>query len=390
MIIFFIFLDSFKCKLPTDDKYLDKSLNTLVEHIIILSGDSFILFEEMDKNQGKIVFWCNILSITDLQINKSNKTVSINFYEDTENKDFRLKLIIDNIIVFRDTLVSRMNALEIKVVSKMVDPNKGLKKRLTLKDLSRMKLEDIVKNTQDLKQKIEKGEIDNYTVNTFTTLCGKAIEQLNRNNDEIKQFELMNMMKDVLQMEQVKKLTEMEQKPKKEKKELTKDKNTLNNINNNSNNNIISNNKADVINKEDKKEEIKKEETKKEEIKKEEIKKEDEKKEEIKKEETKKEDEKKEEIKKEDEKKEETKKEEIKKEDEKKEETKNEDQKKDDIKEEDTKKEDTKKEEIKKEDQKKDDTKEEDTKKEDTKKEEKKEEDIKKEEIKKTDENNIN
>lgn len=145
MIIFFIFLDSFKCKLPTDDKYLEKSLNTLVEHIIILSGDSFILFEEMDKNQGKIVFWCNILSITDLQINKSNKTVSINFYEDTENKDFRLKLIIDNIIVFRDTLVSRMNALEIKVVSKMVDPNKGLKKRLTLKDLSRMKLEDIVK-----------------------------------------------------------------------------------------------------------------------------------------------------------------------------------------------------------------------------------------------------
>ena len=72
-----------------------------------------------------------------------------------------------------------MNSLEIKVVSKMVDPHNKLKRRITQKDLSRMKLNDIEKNAKDLKQKIEKGEIDNYTVNTFTTLCGKAIEELN-------------------------------------------------------------------------------------------------------------------------------------------------------------------------------------------------------------------
>ena len=203
----------------------------------------------MGNNQAKIVFWCNVLSITDLQINKSQKVATINFYEDVENQDYRLKLIIDNIILFRDTLVSRMNSLEIKVVSKMVDPMKKLKRRITFKDMSRMKLDDIEQNAKELKQKIEKGEVDNYTVNTFTTLCGKAIEELNRNNDEIKQFEFMNMMKNVLQMDQVSKLTEMEQKQKNEKKEgivPSKEINDANKINitSNANNNII-NNKED-------------------------------------------------------------------------------------------------------------------------------------------------
>ena len=204
----------------------------------------------MGNNQAKIIFWCNILSITDLQINKSKKVATINFYEDVENQDYRLKLIIDNVMIFRDTLVSRMNSLEIKVVSKMVDPLKKLKRRITFKDMSRMKLDDIEQNAKELKQKIEKGEVDNYTVNTFTTLCGKAIEELNRNNDEIKQFEFMNMMKNVLQMDQVNKLTEMEQKQKTEKKEgtINKQTNDTNKINiankNKSNNNII-------INKED-------------------------------------------------------------------------------------------------------------------------------------------
>ena len=162
------------------------------------------------ENKAKIVFWANILSITDLQINQQKKTASINFYEDIENQEYHLKLIIENIIIFRDTLVSRMNSLDIRVVSKMVDPMKQLKKRITLKDITTMNLEEIEQNVKELKKIIDKGEVDSYTVNTFTTLCGKAIEGLNKNNDEIKQFEFMNMMKSVLQMEQVSKLTEME------------------------------------------------------------------------------------------------------------------------------------------------------------------------------------
>ena len=112
-----------------------------------------------------------------------------------------------------------MNTLEVKVVSKIIDPTRKMKRRITVKDMSHMKLEDIEKNVKELKSKIERGEVDNYTVNTFTSLCGKAIEGFNKNNDELKQFEIMNMMKDVLALEQVNKMTEMEQKEKEKSKD---------------------------------------------------------------------------------------------------------------------------------------------------------------------------
>jgi len=225
-----LFLDSFKCKLFPEDK-LDKQLNINSDYIIILSGDTFILFEyiSLPENKAKIIFWSNILSITDCQIDKQNKTASINFYEDINNSDYHLKLIIENIIIFRDTLVSRMNSLDIRVVSKMIDPMKQLKRRITLKDMTKMTLEEIEQEVKELKKNIEKGEVDSYTVNTFTTLCGKAIEELNKNNDDIKAFEYMNMMKNVLQMEQVSKLTEMERNKNKTGDIDIKNKNNINN-----------------------------------------------------------------------------------------------------------------------------------------------------------------
>ena len=154
-----------------------------------------------------------------------------------------------------------MNALDIRVVSKMIDPMKQLKKRITLKDITSMTLEEMEQNAKELKKNIEKGEVDSYTVNTFTTLCGKAIEELNKNNDDEKQMEFMSMMKSVLQMEQVSKLTEMER---------NKDKGgNINNNNINNNNDKNKENKAskklDDILKEtmkEKKEEDKKEEKK--------------------------------------------------------------------------------------------------------------------------------
>ena len=169
-----------------------------------------------------------------------------------------MNLIIENIIIFRDTLVSRMNALDIRVVSKMIDPMKQLKKRITLKDITSMTLEEMEQNAKELKKNIEKGEVDSYTVNTFTTLCGKAIEELNKNNDDEKQMEFMSMMKSVLQMEQVSKLTEMER---------NKDKGGNINNNNDKNKENKASKKLDDILKEtmkEKKEEDKKEEKKEE------------------------------------------------------------------------------------------------------------------------------
>ena len=262
------------------EKILERQLSTNADYTIILSGDTFILFENIlpQENKAKIVFWANILSITDMQIDKLNKTASINFFDDIANNDFHIKLLIENIIIFRDTLISKMNSLDIRVVSKMIEPNQQLKRRITLKDMTKMKLEEIEHEIKELKEIIEKGEVDSYTVNTFTTLCGKAIEELSKNNDDVRQLEYMNMMKNVLQMEPVRKLTEME-----------RNKDKIGEINM-SNKNIINNEiKEEPKKEEDKKEEDKKEEDKKEDPKKEEPKKEEDKNEETKKEESKKE-----------------------------------------------------------------------------------------------------
>ena len=195
-----------------------------------------------------------------MQIDKSKKTASINFYEDIENQDYHLNLIIENIIIFRDTLVSRMNALDIRVVSKIKDPKEQPKKIITLKDIATMSLEEIEQNVKELKLIIDKGEVDSYTVNTFTTLCGKAIEELNRNNDEIKQIEIMNMMKNVLNMEQVNKLTEMERN--KDNKNEIKNNNTNDKKDNEEFNGIINDEKKISEKKEEEKTEDKKEEKK--------------------------------------------------------------------------------------------------------------------------------
>lgn len=69
-----------------------------------------------------------------------------------------------------------------------------------------MKIDDIEKNTKDLRDRISKGEINDYTVNTFTTLCGKAIEHFSMIGNE-KYMDYVTMMKDVLNMEGVNQLT---------------------------------------------------------------------------------------------------------------------------------------------------------------------------------------
>ncbi len=194
-----------------------------------------------------------------MQIDKLNKTASINFFDDIENNDFHIKLFIENIIIFRDTLISKMNSLDIRSVSKIIEPKQQLKKRITLQDMTKMNLEEIEHEVKELKNIIEKGEVDSYTVNTFTTLCGKAIEELSKKNDDVRQLEIMNMMKNVLQMEPVRKLTEMER---------NKDKiSEINMSNNNKNKNIINNEIKEEAEKEEKEnEEDKKEKKEKNEI----------------------------------------------------------------------------------------------------------------------------
>ena len=160
----------------------------------------------MESGDGRIVFWSSLFAITDLQLNKLNKVTSINFYDEESNSEFQLKIKVDNILLFRDSLVKKMRSLKVKVESQKLIKGQQQMKRLTEKEIKAMKINDIEKNSKELKERIEKGEITDYTVNTFTTLCGKAIEHFSMIGDN-KYMEYVEMMKNVLQMEKVNKLT---------------------------------------------------------------------------------------------------------------------------------------------------------------------------------------
>ena len=195
-----------------------KSLNIKSNYILILTEDSFLLLEKLDSGNGKIVFWSSLFAITDLQLNKSKKITTINFFDEENNAEYQLKLRIDNILLFRDSLVKKMRSLKVKVNSQKLIKGQHLN-RLTEKEIRNMEIKDIEKNTKELKERIDKGEINDYTVNTFMTLCGRAIEYFSSINDE--HFtEYMDMMKAVLSLEGVDKLIKDNEKEIKENAEI--------------------------------------------------------------------------------------------------------------------------------------------------------------------------
>jgi len=182
-----------------------KSLNIKSNYEIILTEDCFLLLEKLDSGNGKIVFWSSLFAMTDLQLNKSKKITTINFYDEDNDSEYQIKIRVDNILLFRDSLVKKMRSLKVKVESQKLIKGQQLK-RLTEKEIKSMKIADIEKNTKELNDRINKGEITDYTVNTFTKLCGKAIEQFSMIGDD-KYIEYMEMMKNVLKLEGVDKLT---------------------------------------------------------------------------------------------------------------------------------------------------------------------------------------
>ena len=193
-------------EMPDEKKNIIKSLSMESDYEIILTEDCFLLLEKMEDGNGKIAFWSSLFAINDLQLNKANKKVSINFYDDENNVDFQLNLKIANILLFRDLLVKKMKTLRVKVDSQKLLKGQQKIKRLSAKEIKGMKIDDIEKNAKDLRDRIIKGEINDYTVNTFTTLCGKAIEHFSMIGNE-KYMDYVTMMKEVLKMEGVNQLT---------------------------------------------------------------------------------------------------------------------------------------------------------------------------------------
>ena len=139
------------------ERYI-KSLNTKSNYELILTEDCFLLLEKLDSGNGKIVFWSSLFSITDLQLNKSKKITTINFYDEDTNSEYQIKLRVDNILLFRDSLVKKMRSLKVKVNSQKLIKGQTLN-RLSEKEIRSMKINDIEKNTKALKERIFKGEM---------------------------------------------------------------------------------------------------------------------------------------------------------------------------------------------------------------------------------------
>ena len=204
----------------TDDKnQFIKSLNIKADYELILTEDCLLLLEIKEKGIGKIAFWSTLFAITYLQLNKLNKLISLYFYDEEKNVEYQLKLKLDGILLFRDSLVKKMKSLRVKVESQKLIKGQQQIKRLTEKEIKEMKIEDIEKNLTELKGRIDKGEISDYTVNTFTTLCGKAIEHFSKIGND-KYMEYVTIMKNVLQMEKVNKLTIDDEKEMKENADI--------------------------------------------------------------------------------------------------------------------------------------------------------------------------
>ena len=204
----------------TDDKnQFIKSLNIKADYELILTEDCLLLLEIKEKGIGKIAFWSTLFAITYLQLNKLNKLISLYFYDEEKNVEYQLKLKLDGILLFRDSLVKKMRSLRVKVESQKLIKGQQQIKRLTEKEIKEMKIEEIEKTLTELKGRIDKGEISDYTVNTFTTLCGKAIEHFSKIGND-KYMEYVTMMKNVLQMEKVNKLTIDDEKEMKENADI--------------------------------------------------------------------------------------------------------------------------------------------------------------------------
>ena len=217
----FYFIVILNCTVEeTDDKnQFIKSLNIKADYELILTEDCLLLLEIKEKGIGKIAFWSTLFAITYLQLNKLNKLISLYFYDEEKNVEYQLKLKLDGILLFRDSLVKKMKSLRVKVESQKLIKGQQQIKRLTEKEIKEMKIEDIEKNLTELKGRIDKGEISDYTVNTFTTLCGKAIEHFSKIGND-KYMEYVTMMKNVLQMEKVNKLTIDDEKEMKENADI--------------------------------------------------------------------------------------------------------------------------------------------------------------------------
>lgn len=178
------------------------------EFILILTDDTLLLFQHFENNKmaGKLIFWATLFSIIDIQINKQNKVVSIHMYSEEKAIEKTLCLQIQNVLFFRESLVKRMSNLKVKIDSMKTIKGQQLERRLTAPEIKAMNIAEIEQHMKYLENKIQRNELSFYIVNTYSILCGKAIEYYS-SIDDAKHIKILSTMKDILSNEEVKKIT---------------------------------------------------------------------------------------------------------------------------------------------------------------------------------------
>ena len=199
-------VSNFPCKIDNDSKNSDKNnclfYGDVSDFTLIVSDDAFVLFKNFENEKkelkfGKIVFWSTIFAINDMQINKERKAVRINFFSN-DKKEERLRLIIENALFFKETILKKMKNLKCEVETQKLIKGKYVENKIGMKDINNMSLEQIEEGIQFFQKKIESNEINFYIVDTYNFLSSKCIEYYSK-VDAKKQLEYVMKLKTVLQ-----------------------------------------------------------------------------------------------------------------------------------------------------------------------------------------------
>ncbi len=203
-------VSNFPCKIDNNVNNTDKNISLFYgdkgDFSLIISDDVFLLFKNFENEKkelkfGKIVFWSTIFAINDMQINKERKAVRINFFSNDKSEE-RLRLIIENVLFFKETLLKKMKNLKCEVETQKLIKGKYIENKIGMKDINNMSLEQIEEGVKFFQKKIKNNEINFYVVDTFNFLSSKCIEYYSK-VDAKKQLEYVMQLKEVLQKPKV-------------------------------------------------------------------------------------------------------------------------------------------------------------------------------------------
>jgi len=199
-------VSNFPCKIDNNVNNTDKNISLFYgdkgDFSLIISDDVFLLFKNFENEKkelkfGKIVFWSTIFAINDMQINKERKAVRINFFSNDKSEE-RLRLIIENVLFFKETLLKKMKNLKCEVETQKLIKGKYIENKIGIKDINNMSLEQIEEGVKFFQKKIKNNEINFYVVDTFNFLSSKCIEYYSK-VDAKKQLDYVMQLKEVLQ-----------------------------------------------------------------------------------------------------------------------------------------------------------------------------------------------